>query len=486
MFEEILLKSLIYDGSFFNKVFNLLKTDYFKSIGNKEVFKLLKKYYTEYKERPSEVALVTMVKDVPNAELRKTIVESLKEVSKTELNSNTQFMCDETVKFVKDAIYYKGLELGADGLMNKDDSKMKKAQAMFEEMSKVQIDSNLGLDFDDIQTQLEYYSKREFGIKTQHKSINKRLGSGFLPGTLNVILAAQGVGKSLLMCDLISGMLQNSKNVLMVSLEMSENEMLKRIHANVFDIGINTFRDLAKTENEIKQLDRPETTKDMIMNAYQKFKMSGTCGKFFVKEYPAGSFSALMLADLVDKFRVEKNIKFDCIFIDYLGIMKSDLISANSGLYSYVKSIGEEVRAQAVKLGVPIISASQLNRTSVNKTEGVDNSAISDSLGTAMTADLMMFILQNESMKEKSEVLVKFTKNRYTGMTDSFMLNVDYQKMRFSDVIDGADFKTFDDKQNAEQFAKQEIRQVHKQDVQIMKESDKKMSADDILSMIGI
>lgn len=486
MFEEILLKSLIYDGSFFNKVFNLLKTDYFKSIGNKEVFKLLKKYYTEYKERPSEVALVTMVKDVPNAELRKTIVESLKEVSKTELNSNTQFMCDETVKFVKDAIYYKGLELGADGLMNKDDSKMKKAQAMFEEMSKVQIDSNLGLDFDDIQTQLEYYSKREFGIKTQHKSINKRLGSGFLPGTLNVILAAQGVGKSLLMCDLISGMLQNSKNVLMVSLEMSENEMLKRIHANVFDIGINTFRDLAKTENEIKQLDRPETTKDMIMNAYQKFKMSGTCGKFFVKEYPAGSFSALMLADLVDKFRVEKNIKFDCIFIDYLGIMKSDLISANSGLYSYVKSIGEEVRAQAVKLGVPIISASQLNRSSVNKTEGVDNSAISDSLGTAMTADLMMFILQNESMKEKSEVLVKFTKNRYTGMTDSFMLNVDYQKMRFSDVIDGADFKTFDDKQNAEQFAKQEIRQVHKQDVQIMKESDKKMSADDILSMIGI
>ena len=486
MFEEILLKSLIYDGSFFNKVFNLLKTDYFKSIGNKEVFKLLKKYYTEYKERPSEVALVTMVKDVPNSELRKTIVESLKEVSKTELNSNTQFMCDETVKFVKDAIYYKGLELGADGLMNKDDSKMKKAQAMFEEMSKVQIDSNLGLDFDDIQTQLEYYSKREFGIKTQHKSINKRLGSGFLPGTLNVILAAQGVGKSLLMCDLISGMLQNSKNVLMVSLEMSENEMLKRIHANVFDIGINTFRDLAKTENEIKQLDRPETTKDMIMNAYQKFKMSGTCGKFFVKEYPAGSFSALMLADLVDKFRVEKNIKFDCIFIDYLGIMKSDLISANSGLYSYVKSIGEEVRAQAVKLGVPIISASQLNRSSVNKTEGVDNSAISDSLGTAMTADLMMFILQNESMKEKSEVLVKFTKNRYTGMTDSFMLNVDYQKMRFSDVIDGADFKTFDDKQNAEQFAKQEIRQVHKQDVQIMKESDKKMSADDILSMIGI
>jgi replicative DNA helicase len=485
MFEEILLKSLIYDGTFFNKIFSLLKTDYFKNIGNKEVFKLLKKYYSEYKERPSEVALVTMVKDVANAELRKELIESLKNVSKTELNSNTDFMCDETIKFIKDSIYYKGLELGADGLMNKDETKMKKAQSMFEEMAKVQIDSNLGLDFDDIQTQIDYYSKREYGIKTQHKSINKRLGSGFLPGTLNIILAAQGVGKSLLMCDLISGMLLNSKNVLMVSLEMSENEMLKRIHANVFDIGINTFRDLAKNEGELNQLERPQTTKEDILNAYNKLKMSGTCGKFFVKEYPAGSFSALMLADLVDKFRVEKNIKFDCIFIDYLGIMKSDLISPNAGLYSYVKSIGEEVRGQAVKLGIPIISASQLNRSSINKVEGVDNSAVSDSYGTNATADLMVFILQNEVMKEKSEVLVKFTKNRYTGITDSFMLNIDYQKMRFSDVIEETDFKTFEEKQNAENFAKQEIRQVQKQDQQIAKKEEK-MTTDDILSMIGI
>jgi replicative DNA helicase len=484
MFEEILLKSLVYDGTFFNKCFNLLKSDYFKTIGNKEVFKLLKKYYAEYKERPSEVALVTMVKDVPNAELRKTIVESLKNISKTDLNSNTDFMCNETVRFIKDSIYYKSLEIGSEGLMNKDESKIKKAQSLVEEMSKIQIDSDLGLDFDDINAQIEYYSKREFGIKTHLKTVNKRIGSGFLPGTLNVILAAQGVGKSLLMCDFISGMLQNNKNVLMVSLEMSPNEMMKRIQANVFDIGVNTFRDLSKTDVEISALERAPTTKDDILNAYQKYKMQGSCGKLFVKEYPAGSFSALMLADLVDKFRVEKGITFDIIFIDYLGIMKSDLVSANAGLYSYVKSISEEVRAQAVKLGVPIVSASQLNRSAINKVDGVDNSAVSDSYGTNATADLMMFILQNEAMKEKSEVLVKFTKNRYTGITDSFMLDIDYQKMRFSDPIGETDFKTVEDKKDAEQFAKSEIREIHKKDVQIDKAE--KMTTDDILSMIGI
>lgn len=126
-----------------------------------------------------------------------------------------------------------------------------------------------------------------------------------------------------------------------------------------------------------------------------------------------------------------------------------------------------------------------IHNCAINKIDGVDNSAVSDSYGTNATADLMVFILQNEVMKEKSEVLVKFTKNRYTGITDSFMLNIDYQKMRFSDVIDETDFKTFEQKQNAENFAKQEIRQVQKQDTQIAK-NEEKMTTDDILSMIGI
>lgn len=126
-----------------------------------------------------------------------------------------------------------------------------------------------------------------------------------------------------------------------------------------------------------------------------------------------------------------------------------------------------------------------IHNCAINKIDGVDNSAVSDSYGTNATADLMVFILQNEVMKEKSEVLVKFTKNRYTGITDSFMLNIDYQKMRFSDVIDETDFKTFEEKQNAENFAKQEIRQVQKQDIQIAKKEEK-MTTDDILSMIGI
>ncbi len=495
MFEFLILKSLIHDGEFFNKCFNLLKTEYFKEFGNKELFKLLKNYYADYHERPQEVALAALIKNVSNIETRKTIVESLKKLNSLEFEKNTQFMCNETVKFIKDAIYYKALELGSEGLMNKDEAKMKKAQSMFEEMSKVQIDSNLGLDFDDIETQIEYYSKRDSGIKTQHKSINKRLGSGFLPGTLNVILAAQGVGKSLLMCDFISGMLLKNKNILMVSLEMSENEMLKRIHANVFNIDVNSFRDLSKTQGELDTLERMPTSKEKILEAYNNIKIQGSCGKLFIKEYPAGSFSALMLSDLVEKFKTEKNIDFDIIFIDYLGIMKSDLVSPAAGLYSYIKSIGEEVRAQAVRLHLPIVSCSQLNRQAINKVDGIDNSAVSDSYGTNATADFMIFLLQTEDMKQKSEMLCKVTKNRYTGITDSFIMNIDYPKMRFSDIEENKnlpensliDFKSIDQKEKSESYAKTEIAQINKSSYEAIKKIDKENTEEpDIMKILGL
>jgi replicative DNA helicase len=259
-------------------------------------------------------------------------------------------------------MYMDALQIGSDGLMKKDDALKLKAQQILDERAKVSIDTDLGLDLDDLDTMIEYYSERMTGIRTQHNELNKRLGPGFLPGTLSVILAASGVGKSLLMTDLVSGMLTTGKNILLVSLEMADKEIMKRVHANAMNLPINSLLDLSKTEGELAKLNRPIIDKAQIISAYERMKTSGTCGKFFVKDYPSGSFSPLMLEQLVESYRIERNINFDIVFVDYIGIMKSDLLSPSAGLYSYVKSIAEEVRATAKKLQIPIISASQLNR----------------------------------------------------------------------------------------------------------------------------
>lgn len=440
-FETFIFKSLLTDGKYFGKVFSSLKSDYFTNIGHKKLYDCIKEYFKDYHDKPSLTELVAKVKDIPNAEVRKSVAEVIKEIHdlpNSELK-NTDFMLDETLKFIKQSLYFKALEIGAEGLQKRSEELQQKAQRILDERAKVSFDDSIGLDFDDLSDMLAYFSERNLGIRTSLKTLNKRLGTGFLPGTLNVIAAAQGVGKSLLMCHLATDFLQQGKNILMVSLEMSDKEMMKRIYANTLDIDVNAFSDLSRTDYEKEKIQEEQAreivTKEQIQNAYNAKKASGKLGKFYVKDYPSGAFSALMLEELVRKYKTELNVEFDMIFVDYLGIMKSDLISPSAGLYSYLKSIGEELRATAKKLALPIISASQLNRAAINKTDNVDGSMMSDSIGTNMTADFIMLILQNETLKANSEVACKITKNRYNGMTDTFMLNVDYPKMRFLDMV---------------------------------------------------
>lgn len=480
-FESILLKSIIEKHDYFSKCFHLLKEKYFSVTANKKIFDMISEYYSEYHAVPSLVDIITMTKDVANKDFRKEIAEALQKINDSKVIDNPEFFNSEVVKFVKNAIFLEGTLLAAEGIQKKSDNLMAKAMSILDEREHVMIDESLGLDFDDVESMISYFSERNIGILTEHTEFNKRLGTGFLPGTLSVICAAQGVGKSLLMCDLISGFIKNGKNVLLVSLEMSEKEMMKRIYANVFDIDVNHFSDLSKTSGELENFSDP-VTKTQILSKYDSFKV-GDRGKLFIKEYPTGSFSASMLESLVKKYQQQKNVKFDVILVDYLGIAKSDRVSPSAGLYSYVKAIGEEFRAAALNLGVALISASQLNRSSVNQVENVDNSKISDSMGTAMIADFILFMLQSEEMKENSNMILKVTKNRFNGRTDQWIMDIDYPKMRFSDHV-GLNGTTFDSGKQAEDSKKFVDSELQKISNEIKQQSSN--SVNDILAGLGI
>ena len=194
-FENILINKLINSGEFFGKVLPIIKPKYFNNPGNQEVFTLIKGYYSEYRDIPSLTELVAQVKNVANSEIRSEIVKSLKEANSVSEVTNIKFMIKETVSWIQDALYTEALMKGSDGLMKKDEKLKLEAKQLMEEMSKVSVGSELGLDFDDIDEMIAYYSERMLGIRTQHKELNKRLGAGFLPETLSLILAASGIGK---------------------------------------------------------------------------------------------------------------------------------------------------------------------------------------------------------------------------------------------------------------------------------------------------
>ena len=108
-------------------------------------------------------------------------------------------------------------------------------------------------------------------------------------------------------------------------------------------------------------------------------------------------------------------------------------------------------------------------------------------------------------MKEAKEIIFKCTKNRYTGRTDTWMMNIFYEYMRFEDMItenslehtkmledlannnkpsDALDFGivgvvTADKMKVANEFATQEVKDIVTKDMEILSKEKSNPLLDD-------
>ena len=122
--------------------------------------------------------------------------------------------------------------------------------------------------------------------------------------------------------------------------------------------------------------------------------------------------------------------------------------------------------------------------------KSVDNDSVSDSIGTVQTADFIMFLLQNPQMKEENLMTCKITKNRFTGRTDYWDMNIDYTRMKFSDVIvDGHNMNpnTVAPMGMGETEINVELAAIKANDIKIIEQADNAIKEDfDINDILGI
>lgn len=111
------------------------------------------------------------------------------------------------------------------------------------------------------------------------------------------------------------------------------------------------------------------------------------------------------------------------------------------------------------------------HNSAVNSTDA-SNDSVSDSIGTVQTADFILFLLQNEKMKEENLITCKCTKNRFTGRTDTWNMNVDYVHMRFIDAV------VQDSSGLSEKEVKQIITDQQMQDLEVIKRKDNELKDD--------
>lgn len=247
--------------------------------------------------------------------------------------------------------------------------------------------------------------KIDEGIKTGYSFFDYAT-RGVRPADFVIIAGESGFGKSLFLNNIaIQTWLQQNtiestefsigKNIIYFSLEMPYEDCFNRL--------LSRLSGVPSSKIETAKLNKEE---------FEKIKKVLD----FIKAYPY-DFEIVDVADAsandLELILNEKKQQYDVVFIDYIGIMKTnehndDADWLKQGIISY------ETRAIARKYKLPIFTAVQLNRKS-NVKESSENIGLSRLARSATIATHATTVIQIESRNEeekKSDFIYHLIKNR--------------------------------------------------------------------------
>lgn len=400
-FENILVYQSLTNTSYLADIIEYIKLDYFNNSDIRVVFKVIKEYYKQYHKAPNASELVQyLVSDEQKESFKKVIQTSKtldKNISYDEIIINTERFLGER------AVYTTMMDIAGD-FKNLDISNV---YQRFHDACNIRLYKDLGLDFyRDVDKLVEYLGKPNPTISTGFTWLDQKLGGGYLEEgkALYIFVGQPNVGKSIFLGNAATTIASQGKNVLLVSLEMSEMMYATRLASKLTKIPIAELRN---RKNEIKH----------ILEGKER-------GKIIIKEFPPSTLSPEQLENYY-KTVVDSGIKIDVMVLDYINLLRG---KASAQSYEKIKEIAEQVRAIAVKHGISVLSATQKNRQGVNNAES-DMTTVSESMGLPATADAMFDISQTEEDKELGIVRLGMMKNRFGPNFGKVALRVDWNTL---------------------------------------------------------
>jgi replicative DNA helicase len=429
-FENILLFNALTDQEYLSSIIGYIDSSFFadKNIG--KVVEGISKFFAERGTVPS----VTEIKArLTSEEDKKALAEVKPKLSQIEGPFNKEELIQNTEKFLKERFVYKTILNVAEKFSDQSFS-IEEVLVDFEKAYNITLKENLGhWYFEDIDKHVKDLIAVYNPIPTGWKFFDEKTEGGLFPKTLTVFAGQVNVGKSIVLGNISTNMLLADKNVLLISLEMSEFMYSKRISTQLTQIP---HGDLKLYTDELK-----EQLKHIKRNINSKL---------VVKEYPPKTITVRHIDSFITKLK-HKGFTPDIVVIDYINLIHP--IAKNLNSYESVKEISEHLRALAFKYNIPIVSATQLNRGSFN-TASPGMEGISESIGLAATCDVICSLWQEEEDRELGIINMGMQKNRFGPNFGSAAFKCNYNTLTLketnSDYFEADGNSTEDNIKNAD------------------------------------
>ena len=279
------------------------------------------------------------------------------------------------------------------------------------------LQKDLGTDYwKDPRGRLEGIKDKNGQISTGWPALDKKLFGGFNRGELNIFAGGSGSGKSLFLANMGVNWALQGLNVVYLTFELSEALVSMRVDSMTTDIP---SRDIFKSIDDVEM----------------KVKMIGKkSGAFQVKYMPTGK-NANDIRSYLKEYEIKTGKKVDVLLVDYLDLMHpiATKISAEN-LFVKDKYVSEELRNLAMELQCIFVTASQLNRSSVEEIE-FDHSHISGGISKINTADNLIGIFTSRAMRERGRYQIQLMKTRSSsGVGQKIDLEFDVDSLRIRDL----------------------------------------------------
>jgi len=410
-FENILMYNSLTDSGYLSTIADVVQPEFFKSRDIANIFTIIKEFNETRHQLPTTTEIKQYLVTDDQKDSFKRLVTSFSDLDK---NLNKDELMENTEQFLKEKAVYHTMLQAAEEISGGDvDTSV--ILDKFEKSCNISLVTDLGLGVKDhIDTIIEDLTTVEDKIPSTWEWLDDSLDGGFLScgKSLYVFAGETNIGKSIFLGNVAANIAGQGKNVLLITLEMSELLYARRICTKISKIPM----------------------KEMAVNGPSlRAAVKESPGSIYIKEFPPSTVTPNQIKAFCKKFQ-DQGIRLDAIVIDYLNLIHSP-IGNNS--YERIKNVTEQIRAISYTFECPIISATQLNRSGFDQ-DNPDLATISESIGLAATADVILSIFQNDEDRDLGIIRLGMMKNRYgpRGMTQAMRIQYDTLTIEQADDVD--------------------------------------------------
>ena len=404
------------------ELLDVVKSRFFDTADIRKIYEIAQEFTEKYNDIPTRSQINELIKMKGlSDELDNKKIDYLYEVNLKEYE-------DEWLRETAESwIEYKNLDLSVYDLLNylkttkvttenvKD--VVQNAKNIITERNNIQFNFDEGLDFFNPES---HHQPSTDTFSTGIPMMDLVLGGGWYSKALFCFIGEMKIGKSIWLANVAANSVKLGYNTAVLSLEMRDRKLIKRLGANLLGINMKEYDVIAEDRTMMKH---------KISNmGYESLQVPG---KLYVKEFPTSSAGVPDIERYLIKMEEIKGIKFKVIVLDYINILKNWRNPNSENTYMKIKQIAEDLRAMAMRNNWAIITATQINRSGFGSTDLSANN-ISESAALGHTVDAMFGIIQDEIMHANREYILKLIANRNDGYKNArqrFLISYDLMRI---------------------------------------------------------